>query len=674
VQREADYLAVSEISPLRFERIYNGSEANIDRNIAGGVGSRWSHSYGTRLTQELARVSPSCFTEMGNNRIICVPSDPSTNSAPPAVAVTRPDGKTYRFTQSGPLWLSDSDVNDRVAELRDSSNMRTGWIYSNAAGDVKEHFDADGKLTLIASRNGSIQRLTYSTGNSNDTNTARHPADAPVCKNLHPGSVIPAGRLLCVTDQFGRQLNFEYDAEGKITKLIDPASLKITYAYNGPSSGCPETGSTSRSCMANNLTKVTYPDAKSRTYFYNEASKINGGTNCPISATIGNGYGHLLNSLTGIEDENDIRYATWEYDCHGRATASEHAGGVERVQLSYGTIDSDGNSTTIVTHSIGTIASPQTTVRQYTYRQILGVAKNTGVDGPCVECGLIKRRAHDANGNISSKIDWNDIQTTYRYDLNRNLETSRVEASGTPQARTITTQWHPTYRLPTLVAGPLRRTRMEHDAKGNVLTKTVHATADATGASGAAAPTVGVPRAWRYTYNGVGQVLTATGPRTDVGDKTTYAYDDITGNLMTVTNAAGHITTLSNYDANGRVGKIVDANGLAIDLQYTPRGWLKSRTVTGNGGTETTGYEYDGVGQLKKVTLPDGSWIGYDYDAAHRLTDTYDRLGNRITYTLDAMGNRLKEQVTDPSGALARQITRVYDALNRLQTVTGASL
>ena len=36
------------------------------------------------------------------------------------------------------------------------------------------------------------------------------------------------------------------------------------------------------------------------------------------------------------------------------------------------------------------------------------------------------------------------------------------------------------------------------------------------------------------------------------------------------------------------------------------------------------------------------------------------------------MGNRTNEQVKDPSGTLARQTTRVYDALNRLQTVTGA--
>jgi YD repeat-containing protein len=108
-----------------------------------------------------------------------------------------------------------------------------------------------------------------------------------------------------------------------------------------------------------------------------------------------------------------------------------------------------------------------------------------------------------------------------------------------------------------------------------------------------------------------------------------------------------------------------DPNGLVTTLSYSPRGWLKTRQV----GTALTSYDYDAVGQLKKVTLADGSWIGYDYDPAHRLTDIYDQTGNRITYTLDAAGNRTREDVKDPAGALARTHTRVYDALSRVQNL-----
>jgi YD repeat-containing protein len=65
--------------------------------------------------------------------------------------------------------------------------------------------------------------------------------------------------------------------------------------------------------------------------------------------------------------------------------------------------------------------------------------------------------------------------------------------------------------------------------------------------------------------------------------------------------------------------------------------------------------------------------MSYSYDAAHRLTGVTDAKGNTVSYTLDAMGNKVGEQIKDPQGNLQRNITRVYDALNRVQQVTGAS-
>lgn len=200
-------------------------------------------------------------------------------------------------------------------------------------------------------------------------------------------------------------------------------------------------------------------------------------------------------------------------------------------------------------------------------------------------------------------------------------------------------------------------------------------TTDATGSEGASATTTGTDRIRSWTYDQYGQVLTADGPRTDINDVTTYTYHSATdpvlgkrGNVATITNALGHITQIPDYDANGRPLTIIDPNGISTTLTYDLRGRLTSKTT----GGEATSYQYDGVGQLTQVTLPDSSYIAYIYDAAHRLTDVTDSLGNSIHYTLDAMGNRTKEEVKDPQGTLSRQTTRVYDALNRLQTSTGA--
>ena len=144
-------------------------------------------------------------------------------------------------------------------------------------------------------------------------------------------------------------------------------------------------------------------------------------------------------------------------------------------------------------------------------------------------------RTYDANGNVASRTDFNGNLTNYTYDLARNLETSRTEGltgrRGTPQTRTISTQWHPTFRLPAAIAEPLRITTNIYDAdgtacgaRGALCSRSVQATTDANGSQGFSATPSGAPRTWTYTYNANGSVLTMNGPRTDVADVTTYTY------------------------------------------------------------------------------------------------------------------------------------------------------
>ena len=79
----------------------------------------------------------------------------------------------------------------------------------------------------------------------------------------------------------------------------------------------------------------------------------------------------------------------------------------------------------------------------------------------------------------------------------------------------------------------------QYDANGNLTQKTI------TDVS------TNVSRTWTFAYNDHGQVTIVDGPRTDVNDITRYAYDNV-GNLSQITNALGHITQITRYDANGR--------------------------------------------------------------------------------------------------------------------------
>ncbi|WBI25779.1 hypothetical protein PALA23_02677 [Pseudomonas aeruginosa] len=159
--------------------------------------------------------------------------------------------------------------------------------------------------------------------------------------------------------------------------------------------------------------------------------------------------------LTGITDENGARYATWTYDDQGRAISSEHANGAEKVSLAY---NDDGSTT--VTNEYGKQAT-------YRFQVIQGIKRIVAIEGePSPNCPSSNSTfTYDDQGLLTSKRDNNGNLTTYQYNA-RGLETSRTEAAGTPQARTVTTDWHPTLFLPVQVSEPGRITRYQYDAEG----------------------------------------------------------------------------------------------------------------------------------------------------------------------------------------------------------------
>ena len=562
----------------------------------------------------------------------------STTSTAISLTAYRQDGKAYSyFRDDSGNWIPTSDVNDRIVELKDANRIRIGWRYTLASDDSVETYSATGKLLSIADRTGRIQTPTYdlpaTSGGDGDPET-----------------------LDAVTDDTGRQLRFSYDTNKRIATVTESAGGVIAYGYDAQ----------------NNLISVQYPDGRSKTYHYNEPENTSGA--------------NLPNALTGITDENGNRYATYQYSSDGKAISTGHAGGADLNTLAYN-VDASGNpASTIVTDPLGT----QHTIN---FTTILGVVKSTGQSQPGGSgCGpASSATTYDANGNVASRADFNGNKICYAYDLARNLETVRVEglssatacptslATYTPVAgtaqRKILTNWHPTFRLPVKITEPGRETSIVYDSRGNVTSTTLKDTA------------TGKTRSWStsYTYHAtVPGVLTQkidNGPRIDVSDVTTTDYyaPDATcpgtallgcrGLIKQVTNALGRITRITRYNEHGQPEEIIDPNGLVTTLAYDARQRLTSRVV----GSETTGFEYDGVGQLTRLTRADGSALNYSYDAAHRLTQISDALGNKIVYTLDAMGNTTGEDIVDPAGTLVQTRRSEYDALSRLAKDIGAA-
>jgi RHS repeat-associated protein len=546
-----------------------------------------------------------------------VAASPS-GTPPPTVLVYRETCVVVQFTLAGGIYVSDADISDRLMRLVDGSGNTTGWTYYVGKSEETETYSAAGQLISIQDRSGATAALTYS-----DSNT--------------PPSVAPyPGLLIRVADPLGRQLNFVYGSTGLLTSMTDPAGNGYSFGYDANE----------------NLVTIGSPDNKTRQFVYENAA--------------------FPNALTGIIDENSQRFSTYTYDSHARVTNSQLAGGVGSHTFVF---NADGSSS---------VTDPLGTTRSYSFASVVGVVKNTGLSQACTSCGLNSSAiSYDANGNVSSRTDFNSKKVCYAYDLTRNLETARLEGAlstetcstvlatppNRPDVRKITTTWNASYRLPATITDPApggtKTTTFIYDTSGNLTQKSVTAPKN-DGSSNT------IIRTWNWTYTTLGRVLTATDPN---GKVTTYTYFSDTdadlgkrGNVATITNAAGHVTQITAYDAHGRPLSTTDPNGLVTTLTYDPRGRLTSRQV----GVELTAYVYDGVGQLTKVTLSDSSFVQYIYDAAHRLIQLNDGLGNKIVYTLDGMGNRVGESAYDPANNLARTRSRVYNTLNQLYQDLGA--
>jgi RHS repeat-associated protein len=412
--------------------------------------------------------------------------------------------------------------------------------------------------------------------------------------------------LLEVRGPFGHVLTFEY-GQGRITAVRNQGELLVTYAYGGNG----------------NLIAVGYADGTTRSYLYENFS--------------------FPHHLTGVIDESASRFSTYEYDSIGRVIKSERGNGVGRVELTYGA------TTTEVRDALNLLSTYTFTTTATRARRIVQVQR-----GAISQTYVIP--STDPQQRPTQHTDARGVGTTYTYSAD-SLQ-SATEAFGTPLARTVTYQYlNADTDLPTVVTEPGRTTTYTYGTRADWLTKTV---TDLT-----ASPSVS--RTWTRTFDASGRLITEDGPRTDVSDLTTYSYYTCStgyecGQLHTVTDALGHTTTYTSYNAHGQPLSLTDANGIVTALTYDARQRLTSRST----GGEATTFEYWPTGLLKKTTLPDGSFLLNTYDPAHRLIRTEDNLGNRIEYTLDAMGNRTADNVYDPTLSLRRTHGRVFNTLNQL--------
>ncbi|MGQ0698472.1 MAG: RHS repeat-associated core domain-containing protein [Panacagrimonas sp.] len=477
-----------------------------------------------------------------------------------------------------------------------------------------------------------------------------------------------SGAPLSVKDESGVGWNFEYEGANYLKRVVhssgqsvgltwagnmvdtvtDPSGAVYTYSYNG----------------AGRLSGVTYPESTgSRTYHYEKTD--------------------MPQALTGVSI-GGVRFSNYDYFADGRVKESGLVGGVEKSSFTY----SAGYTT--VTNAEGARLA-------YTYAaDSMGRRKVTRVDRSGVtDCpNVAARTAYDTYGFVDYELDWKGNKTDYTYNAKGQLldKISGIEdGSGYVygESRTTTFGWNAaTNRLELVktyglyIAEPLTETRYTYAAgtdpvPGAIATILVYNRSP----NGLTSQL----RQTNYTYtvhpNKLVATLVVDGPRTDVVDKTTFAYNTL-GFLTSVADAAGNVTTYSEHNGLGLPGRITDANGTGTRLVYNARGQLTSKTVELT-DDQTTNYRYHRLGALEWITRPGGSRFISLYNDAGQLIGSNMNGHQGINYVRDLLGNVTSQTHTNscPGGSTctdppAKSFERTweYDELGRMTAEVGQPL
>jgi len=481
-------------------------------------------------------------------------------------------------------------------------------------------------------------------------------ADRTFTRTLKDGTKInfdSQGLQTSLVDRNGNTTTYDYDGNGKLISITDPANLVTTLTYTGDilsSVTDPANRTTSFQHDAEaNLTKITNPDSSTESFAYDSrhllTDEINQRgflttheydfagrfvrTNLPDSST----RQMTASQLVGLVNTSG-----------GLGTSPANPAPIRRPEEALGSFtDGAGNSTQLKTDSLGAITRQVDALGRETLieRDDHGLpTKTTRPNGAVLEM------TYDAKGNLLTSKDPVGTTTTFTYDPTFNQVTSITD----PKNNTTTINYDGNGNPEEIIDALGNRTMMTYDGRGLLRTVT---------------SAVGEPEenTTTFTYDPIGNLITTTDP---LGNVTTLEYD-AAGNVIKSTDAEGRVTEFS-YDSMNRLISVTDPNLQVTSYNYDSRGNLTQVTDAKN---QITSFNYDALDRLALATNPLGLPESFTYDANGNLISTINRNGQTLTFGYDAL-NRLTQKSLPPSMSQAGlQVTTFsYDSVGNLTKVS----
>ncbi len=582
--------------------IVSGNKILSERDFTTATGdfviNRWysrakgAQGFGSRWTWTFSHTLN--FTPMPGFTPVCQPG-----TSEPGVACPLQGARYSKITVYRPDGRAyDYIWNAASGRYEDSRAESRSWINANFWSDsTKDTF-------AIRTEEDGTERYNY----------LGLPTSIRDHRNVGYTFTYTSNRLTKVTHSSGRSISVAWTS-GLISSITAPNGQVYNYGYD-----------------ANGvLSSVIYPGGLGTKTYHYEDSTAN--------------Y-----ALTGYSIDG-VRKTRYAYQADGKVAWSGRESAIERDTFAY------GSNYTDVTNVLG-----QKT--RYTFTTINGLKYLTSTSRPAsTACPAgVAATDYDSRGYPTRKADFAGYQTFYTYNDRGELLELRSGVGPAPGNSTANQQ-RTTFAWDTTRGLMTRESR--YGNSGSIQAETVYTYYPETDAARArllqkveqCAPncTSGPKRTTTYTYNihsnRLIQTATIDGPLNGSGDAVTYQYDT-EGNLTSVTNGLGHLTTYAGHDAMGRPGSMTDANGLVTQYTWDLKGRLTRTRMVGPGGNRDWTTTWRSDDQPFATTRPGGITFNYLYTSIGRLSEIRELRGSvygtnsldRMLITYDAASNVVRRR------------------------------
>ena len=605
-------------------------------------------------------------------------------------------GHRYYFVYNGQGHLVS--LTDRLGET-------TGFTYH----------DESGKIASITNAKGHTINYTYTVQDQTFTNPNSSEQFNFIFYNLNRIEYLDGtyeeftyddeGNMLTRKDRAGKTWQYEYNSQGQVTKITNPAGGVTNYTYAGgtlASSKDSDTGVTTYGYDAyNRLNRITHPDSTFSQIAYNANDQV-----------------------TSVTDERG-KTTTYEYDANDNLikvtdpAGSETQYGYDLMDRVVQVTDRLGKNTDMTYDNMGHLASitnPNGIATSFSYDL-------RGWLNQITHGGQTWHSAYDDEGVVSSRTTPLGYTTTYQTD-----KLGYTTGITDPLNMTNTFTRDVMSRI-TKIADPLsRETRYGYDSRGLLSSVTKPVIGSATYTRNDLGLLSLIPdlngQNWTFRYTNMGRLQSRTDPLSNIwqyihdtrgrlkqtsypdGATQTRTYDDagnivrrlysdgtdlqftydelnrlLTANNLTLTrDAESRITNTKNsatnfgatYDDGGRLKTVTYNNGaFTITYSYDDTTGLLSRVTDSLTGTQID-FTYNNDTKLTGITRSNAVNTTFTWDNASRLTRIQDGSIIDIQYTLDAAGQVTQADMNvplNPADLLTSDTdTFTYDAASQVST------